>query len=83
MNKSYLTQVVFIVFILIAVISINLLLVVLSILSNLPAEYLPPYLVAFALVSFGLTTILSAYHLSTMVRRKKRKTDAPVQPAAA
>jgi hypothetical protein len=79
MNKNYIAQVVYIIIILIAVISINLLLMLLSI----PVEHLSPYPAVFAAASFVMTVILGGYHLSTMVRRKRRKTDAPFQPAAA
>jgi membrane protein implicated in regulation of membrane protease activity len=48
----------------------------LGILPYFPSSYLnPSVLTAFAIISFVLTLLISAYHLSTMLRRRKRKTD--------
>ncbi|GMO52127.1 MAG: hypothetical protein Pg6C_17490 [Treponemataceae bacterium] len=32
-------------------------------------------LICFSLVSFALTGVISAFHLSTLIRRRKRKSD--------
>lgn len=75
-NKRRISQVIFILIIIYAVSSINVLLLALGVLSYLPQAHLNPYvLVAFSLVSFLLSVFISAYHLSTMIQRRKRKSD--------
>jgi hypothetical protein len=75
-NKSRVSQVIFILIILYAVSSICVLLPALGILPFLPDAYLNPYvLLGFALVSFAFTVFISAFHLSTMIKRRKRRTD--------
>jgi ABC-type nickel/cobalt efflux system permease component RcnA len=44
--------------------------------SRIPRAYLNPQVcIIYAVISFVLTALTGAYHLSTMLRRKKRKTD--------
>ena len=75
-NKSRFAQLIFIMIILYAISSINVLLLAVGILPHIPGIYLNPYvLIGFALVSFVFTVLISAYHLSTMIRRRKRKYD--------
>jgi hypothetical protein len=67
-----------VIFVLIAVYlaaSIVVLLLAIGILP-LPNPYRNPYiLMIIALISFALTACVSIYHLSTMIRRRKRKDD--------
>jgi membrane protein implicated in regulation of membrane protease activity len=37
--------------------------------------FTPKVLMVFTMISFGLMALISAYHLSTVLRRRKRKTD--------
>lgn len=75
-RQNHISQMIFILILLYAVSSINVLLLALGILPHIPGMYLNPYImVAFSLISFALTAFISAYHLSTMIRRRKRKTD--------
>jgi hypothetical protein len=70
------SQVIFILIILYCVSSVNVLLLALGILPYIPGAYLNPYvLIAFSIISFALTLLISAFHLSTMIRRKKRRCD--------
>jgi membrane protein implicated in regulation of membrane protease activity len=75
-HKSRVSQVIFIVIIMYCVSSINVLLLALGIMPYIPGVYLNPYvLIAFAIISFLITLLISIYHLSTMIRRRKRKCD--------
>jgi hypothetical protein len=75
-NRSYLAQIIFILIILYTVSSINVLILALSIVPYLERAYLhTPVLLGFAVISFVLTLVIIAYHLYTMIHRKKRKTD--------
>ena len=75
-NKSHVSQIIFILIILYCVSSINVLLLGFGILPYIPGVYLNPYMfIWFALASCVLTLIMSVYHLSTMLRRRKRKSD--------
>ncbi|GMO52131.1 MAG: hypothetical protein Pg6C_17500 [Treponemataceae bacterium] len=84
-NRSYVAQIIFIVVILYTVSSINVLVLAMSLVPHLERSYLhPASLIGFAVISFVLTVMISAYHVYTMIYRKKRKTDSILnQPAAA
>jgi membrane protein implicated in regulation of membrane protease activity len=76
MNKTNVSRVIFILIIAYCVTCINLLLLVLGILPYIEwAQNKPNLFLWFAIGSFALTIIVSAYHLSTMLRRRKRKED--------
>jgi hypothetical protein len=76
LSKSHLSQIVFILIISYAISSINILVLWLGILPKLPDDYFHPYvLMGFSLASCVVTLFISAYHLSTMIRRRKRITD--------
>jgi membrane protein implicated in regulation of membrane protease activity len=75
-NRTFIAQTIFIVIILYAVSSIVVLGVAAGVFHKMPGAYLNPYIcVAYAIISFALTAFISAYHLSTMIRRKKRRCD--------
>ena len=75
-NNTNLWLTVFILIILYAVSSVNVLMLVINVLPHLPGAFIRTnILVYFAEISFGLGAFVSIYHLSTMFRRKKRKTD--------
>jgi hypothetical protein len=74
--RKYGVQVVFILVILYAISSINVLMLAYGLLQYLPGAFLnPSVIVAFALISFVLTILTSVYHLATMLRGRKRKVD--------
>lgn len=76
-NKNHVSQGIFIVSALYCVSAVVVLLLVLGIWPLVPKAHLNPYLlIGFTIVSFGLTLFISAYHLSTMLKRRKRKTDS-------
>jgi hypothetical protein len=59
-----------------AIASANVLILAISTYQELPGAYLNPQtLLLFSVISFILTVAVSAYHLSTMIRRRKRRTD--------
>ena len=69
-------EVIFILSILYAVSSINVLVIVISILPSLSGAFLKTHvLMYFAELAFVLTAFLSIYHMSTLFRKPKRKTD--------
>jgi Na+/H+ antiporter NhaB len=75
-NKNQFLQVVFILIILYSISSVNVLILALNILPYLPNAFLKPYaLIGFAFISFVLTVFISIYHLYSMFRKRKRKTD--------
>ena len=75
-HKTRASQVLCIVIILYCVSSIAILLAAYGIVSYIPHAYLNPrVLIAYSVGSFLLTAIVSAYHLATMIRRRKRKCD--------
>jgi len=76
LNKNQLLQVVFILIILYSISSVNVLILALNILPYLPNAFLKPYaLIGFALISFVLAVFMGFYHLYSMFRKRKRKTD--------
>lgn len=78
LNKSRISQVIFIVIIMYCVSSMNVLILALGIMPYIPGVYLNPYvLIVFAIISFVITLLVSIYHLSTMIRKRKRKCDRP------
>jgi heme/copper-type cytochrome/quinol oxidase subunit 2 len=80
LNKSHVSQAIFILIIVYGVSAIHVLLLALGALPYLPQVHRNPYiLVIFALVSFALTVFISAYHLSTMIQRRKRSGDMEPQ----
>lgn len=75
-EKSHISQTIFIVIIAYAVSSVVVLCLALGIFPYLEGAYLNPQVcLAYAIISFALTAFISAYHLSTMLRRKKRRND--------
>jgi hypothetical protein len=76
MKKSVFVYVLFTLIIVYSVSSIVVLLLALGLVPLIHGVYLnPQVLIIFALVSFILTIAISVYHLSTVIRRRKRKTD--------
>jgi predicted membrane protein len=76
LNKNQLLQVVLILIILYSISSVNVLVLALNILPYLPNAFLKPYsMIGFAAISFLLTVFMSIYHLYSMFRKRKRKTD--------
>lgn len=80
MKIGRVVQLVFTLIILYCATSINVLLLALGILPNLPGAYSQSFaLMAFAVISFVTTLFVSAYHLSSMLRKRKRKSDRPLE----
>ena len=76
-HKSLVMQIVFILIILYAISSLNLLIVVVNLLPHLPdGFFLKPFaLTFFNVISVTLMVLLAVYHLVTMFHHKKRKND--------
>jgi membrane protein implicated in regulation of membrane protease activity len=75
-QKTYVSQVLFIIAMLYCVSSVIILLLALGVVRWLPQAYLnPDVLIGFSLISFAFALILSAYHFSTFLNRRKRKED--------
>ena len=75
-NRSPVTRVFSVVLFLYFIAAIVVLSLALGLIPVVPEAHFHPYvLIIFAIVSFTLTALVSAYHLSTQIRRRKRKTD--------
>jgi hypothetical protein len=75
-GKAYIAHVVFILIMTYAMSSFSVLGLAVGVLSFLPMAYLDSRICAvYALIAFALTAGLGVYHISTMVRTKKRWTD--------
>ena len=75
-NKNLLVHVLWIVLIVYAAGSVYLLVVSVNWYRHAPGAYLKPLtLVGFAVISFLLVVLVSRYHLSSLIRRRKRRTD--------
>jgi membrane protein implicated in regulation of membrane protease activity len=71
-----LVQILWICIIAYAVASLNVIIMALLTYNDAPGAYLNPQSsLTFAIVSFLLVVVVSAYHISTLVRRRKRRTD--------
>jgi membrane protein implicated in regulation of membrane protease activity len=75
-NQGFIVHVIWVCILLYAVASINVLILALTTYKDLPGAYLNPNaLVGFAVISFLLVVVISAYHISSLVRRRKRRSD--------
>ena len=75
-HKSLVMQIVFILIILYAISSLNVLILAMSVLPYLPDAFLRPYALAgFNIISVSLMVLLATYHLVTMFHHRKRKND--------
>ena len=75
-NSSHVTRVFSVILFLYFIAAIVVLLLALGFVPSVPeAQHHPHLLIIFAIISFALTVIISAFHLSTQIRRRKRKTD--------
>jgi hypothetical protein len=76
-EHSPVSRIIFILILLYAICSINVLFLAIGIVYNLPKDFLLKIKVlnAFAIISFVLAAITSAYHLTTMIFRRKRIAD--------
>lgn len=83
-GKSHISQTIFIVIIAYTVSSIVILCLAVGLFPYLPYARLNPAVCAiYAIISFGLTALISVYHLRTMFRRRKRKSDTMVDASKA
>ena len=74
--KSFFSHILLILIIVYAVASINLLIVAVNWYKRMPGAFLNPYiLLGFAVISFLLVVLVAGYHLSSLVRRRKRRSD--------
>jgi uncharacterized membrane protein len=74
--KSAISQFLLILIIVYAVASINLLIVAVSWYKSIPGANFNHYvLIVFSVISFLLVVLVAGYHLSSLVRRRKRRTD--------
>jgi membrane protein implicated in regulation of membrane protease activity len=75
-QKTHVSQLLFLLAILYCVSSINVLFLALGVVRWIPQAYLnPTVLIAFSLISFAFALVLSVYHFSTFINRRKRKDD--------
>jgi uncharacterized membrane protein YbhN (UPF0104 family) len=75
-QKTHVSQVLFIIAMMYCVSSINVLLLALGVVRWIPQAYLNPnVLIGFSLISFAFALVLSAYHFSTFINRRKRRED--------
>jgi hypothetical protein len=75
-QKTHVSQVLFILAMMYCVSSINVLLLALGVVRWIPQAYLnPQVLIWFSIISFGFALLMSAYHFSTFIIRRKRKYD--------
>ena len=75
-NSSLVTRVFSVILFLYFVAALVVLSLALGVVPSVPeAQHHPLLLIIFAIVSFALTVIISAFHLTTQIRRRKRKTD--------
>jgi membrane protein implicated in regulation of membrane protease activity len=75
-NRSVMTQILWICIVAYAVASLNIIIHALIIPRDALGLYLDPRSsLVFAVISFLLVIIVSAYHISTLVRRRKRRSD--------
>ena len=82
-QKTRISQILFILAMMYCVSSINVLLLALGVVRWIPLAYLnPKVLIVFSLISFVFALILSAYHFSTFINRRKRKNDRIDAPRA-
>jgi hypothetical protein len=75
-QKTHVSQLLFILAMMYCISSINVLLLALGMVNWIPEAYLnPQVLVIFSIISFAFAFLLSAYHFSTFLNRRKRKAD--------
>ena len=75
-NKSYVAQMIYIVIIIYCSCSINVLVFALgSVQIFATVRFVTEVLIFFALMSFALTLCLGVFHIRSMVKQDKRKTD--------
>jgi membrane protein implicated in regulation of membrane protease activity len=75
-QKTHISQILFILAMMYCVSSINVLLLALGVVRWIPQAYLnPKVLISFSLISFAFALVLSIYHFSTFLNRRKRKYD--------
>jgi membrane protein implicated in regulation of membrane protease activity len=75
-NRSVMVQILWICIVAYAIASLNILIHALIIYDKARGAFLDPQTsLVFAIVSFLLVVLISAYHISTLVRRRKRRSD--------
>jgi hypothetical protein len=75
-QKTRVSQLLFIIAMMYCISSINVLLLAVGVVNWIPEAYLnPQVLIIFSLISFGFAFLLSVYHFSTFLNRRKRKAD--------
>jgi hypothetical protein len=81
-QKTHVSQVLFIISMMYCFSSVNVLILALGFVHYIPQAYLNPrVLIIFSLVSFAFALILSIYHFSTFLNRRKRKGDRDIPRA--
>ncbi|MDR1444499.1 MAG: hypothetical protein LBI94_06435 [Treponema sp.] len=75
-NHSMITQILWISILVYTVASLNIIIHALVIYNDAPGAYLDPRTsLIFAVISFVMVVLVSVYHISTLVRRRKRRSD--------
>jgi membrane protein implicated in regulation of membrane protease activity len=76
-DRSVATRTIFVLLVLYAPCAIIGLVLLFRVVPYIPQARIPYASITYAIVSFVLAALISAYHLSTLIRRQKRKTDRP------
>jgi membrane protein implicated in regulation of membrane protease activity len=75
-NRSAMVQILWICIVVYSIASLNIIIHALFIYDKAQGAYLDPQSsLIFAVISFLLVVLVSAYHISTLVRRRKRRSD--------
>jgi membrane protein implicated in regulation of membrane protease activity len=75
-SRTCISKIIFLLIILYCISSINVLLLAFGLTKWIPNFHLNArVLITFSVTSFALTLLVSAYHLSTFLRRRKRASD--------
>ena len=74
-RSSPMAKFIFILIVLYAAVSVYILLWALGAVNNVFTSDTDATWIGFAIISFAMATLISAYHLSTMIFRRKRRAD--------
>jgi membrane protein implicated in regulation of membrane protease activity len=82
-GKTAIAQALFVLILLYAAGTVAALCLIPGLILYMPGASLPHLCIGYSIISFGLAALISAYYMSTMIRRRKRKTDHVVAAPAA
>ena len=70
-----LAKIILVLIVLFAIVSVYILLWSIGVVDNIFISDVDATWICFSIISFGLATLIAAFHLSTMIFRRKRKAD--------